>query len=333
MSFDLKPCLQPQATFSPQHKKLNQLLIQIEAQKAALLKWQLAQDNIQQQIRLKLLPIYADLHQIWLKQLEQLWANVQNDEFSKAEQQQLDEKTAQLAEKLTKSQFLQTDQQALMEHISSFYRQLQQDKSKVKAQKISLSESKTEHIEEAEFDTFEDWDSEIYQQQREDAKRKRQQEKREQAEKLAEQSLKTVYLKITAMIHPDREPDESKKAEKTELLQVVNQAHEKQDLFYLLKLQLQLENNKGLNAKELSKEQLKLYKLALEGQSQNLDSQITKIIDSFYISTPVRCEADVYKAIDADVVSLKQTVKWEKERLKYFGKVQDLKMLMENEVF
>ncbi len=30
---------------------------------------------------------------------------------------------------------------------------------------------------------------------------------------MAEQSLKTVYLKITAMIHPDREPDEAKKLE------------------------------------------------------------------------------------------------------------------------
>jgi DnaJ-class molecular chaperone len=36
---------------------------------------------------------------------------------------------------------------------------------------------------------------------------------------MAAQSLKTVYLKIAAMIHPDREQDETKKAEKTELFQ------------------------------------------------------------------------------------------------------------------
>ncbi len=49
---------------------------------------------------------------------------------------------------------------------------------------------------------------------------------------MAEQSLKTVYLKITAVIHPDREPDEAKKFERLKLLQKVNEAYAEQDLFY-----------------------------------------------------------------------------------------------------
>jgi curved DNA-binding protein CbpA len=57
---------------------------------------------------------------------------------------------------------------------------------------------------------------------------------------MAAQSLKTVYLKIAAMIHPDREQDETKKAEKTELFQQASQAYEQQDLFYLLKLNYSL---------------------------------------------------------------------------------------------
>ncbi len=77
--------------------------------------------------------------------------------------------------------------------------------------------------------------------ERERAKQLKQQEKREQAAKMAAQSLKTVYLKITAMIHPDREPDETKKLREDKLLQKVNEAYAAQDLFYLLKLQLQLE--------------------------------------------------------------------------------------------
>ena len=87
---------------------------------------------------------------------------------------------------------------------------------------------------------------------------------------MAAQSLKTVYLKIAAMIHPDREQDETKKEKKTELFQQASQAYEQQDLFYLLKLQLQLEQNKGSSSKALSAEQVKLYQLALEGQSQKL---------------------------------------------------------------
>jgi curved DNA-binding protein CbpA len=101
---------------------------------------------------------------------------------------------------------------------------------------------------------------------------------------MAAQSLKTVYLKIAAMIHPDREQDETKKEEKTELFQQASQAYEQQDLFYLLKLQLQLEQNKGVGVKELSAEQVKFYKLALDAQSQQLESQIEEILDSFQLA-------------------------------------------------
>ncbi len=60
---------------------------------------------------------------------------------------------------------------------------------------------------------FEQYSAE-QQQAREQAKQQRQRQKREQAEQMAAQSLKTVYLKIAAMIHPDREQDETKKKKK-----------------------------------------------------------------------------------------------------------------------
>jgi curved DNA-binding protein CbpA len=144
--------------------------------------------------------------------------------------------------------------------------------------------------------------------------------------------LKTVYLKIAAMIHPDREQDESKKAEKTALFQQASQAYEQQDLFYLLKMQLQLEQNKSVTSKELSPEQVKFYKLALEAQSQQLESQIDEILDSFQLAKKIKAEhmhiSDVYKAIDVDCAELKQQVKWEKERLKYMKKVSGVEMLL-----
>ncbi len=73
MSFDLKHIAQPQAAFSPQHKKLNRLIDQIEQQKIELSKWQNSQAEIQQHVRQKLLPIYSELHQILFAQLEVLY--------------------------------------------------------------------------------------------------------------------------------------------------------------------------------------------------------------------------------------------------------------------
>ncbi|MNU84551.1 hypothetical protein D3C71_742720 [compost metagenome] len=224
-----------------------------------------------------------------------------------------------------------------MKQIDTFYQQHAQklEKKNKRAQPIKFEYGENTD-QGSEFDEdFEQYAAE-QQQAREQAKQQRQQQKREQAEQMAAQSLKTVYLKIAAMIHPDREQDETKKEEKTELFQQASQAYEKQDLFYLLKLQLQLEQNKGVGAKELSAEQLRFYKLALDAQSQQLESQIADILDSFQLAKNVKAEhvhiSDVYKAIDADCTELKQQLKWEKERLKHMKKVSGVEMLLENGV-
>ncbi|MND81767.1 hypothetical protein D3C80_735730 [compost metagenome] len=279
------------------------------------------------------MPVYSDLHEVLFQQLEQLWNMLHSHEFSKADMQQLDEKIAQLAQMLKRSKQLSEEQLELVKQIDTFYQQHAQElvKKNKKAQSIK-SEYGENTDQSAEFDKdFEQYAAE-QQQAREQAKQQRQQQKREQAEQMATQSLKTVYLKIAAMIHPDREQDETKKEEKTELFQQASQAYEKQDLFYLLKLQLQLEQNKGVGAKELSAEQLRFYKLALDAQSQQLESQIADILDSFQLAKNVKVEhvyiSDVYKAIDADCVELKQQVKWEKERLKHMKKVSGVEMLL-----
>ncbi len=332
MSFDLKVSLQQRSEPSAQQKKLNRLIDKIEQQKVSLSIWQNAQAEIQQHIRQKLMPVYSDLHEVLFQQLDQLWNMLHSHEFSKADMQQLDEKIAQLAQMLKRSKMLSVEQLELVKQVDTFYQQHAGEsvKKNKKAQSIKFEYDESAE-QSSELEDFEQYAAE-QQQAREQAKQQRQQQKREQAEQMAAQSLKTVYLKIAAMIHPDREQDETKKLEKTELFQQASQAYEKQDLFYLLKLQLQLEQNKGLGAKDLSAEQLRFYKLALDAQSQQLESQIAEILDSFQLAKSVKAEhvyiSDVYKAVDADCAELKQQLKWEKERLKHMKKVSGLEMLL-----
>ncbi|RPE26784.1 hypothetical protein EC846_3389 [Acinetobacter sp. BIGb0102] len=334
MSFDLKVSLKQRAKPSAQQKKLNRLIDQIEQQKISLATWQNAQAEIQQHTRQKLMPVYSELHEVLFQQLDQLWNLLQQHEFSKADMQQLDEKIAQLAQMLKRSKMLKDEQLTLVKQIDTFYQQHAQQslKKNKKVQPIRFEQDENSDQDATlEQDDFEQYAAE-QQQAREQAKQLRQQQKREQAEQMAAQSLKTVYLKIAAMIHPDREQDETKKEEKTELFQQASQAYEQQDLFYLLKLQLQLEQNKGVGAKELSAEQVKFYKLALDAQSQQLEHQIEEILDSFQLGKKVKAEhlhiSDVYKAIDTDCAELKQQLKWEKERLKHMKKVSGVKMLL-----
>ena len=345
MSFELKVSLLPSVeALSPQYKKLNKLIEQIEQQKQDLALWQNAKSEIQSYIQLKLVPIYRDLHAMYYRQLAQLWQHIQQEDFAKADLAQLDAKLAKLSKQLKKSNYLNTAELEKVAEVDAFYQQHhahnQKPNKKAKsaqAENIKAdSQFEVEQETDEEYESYEAWDSEQYQREKEEHQRKRLAQKREQAEKLVNQSLKTVYLKITAMIHPDREADETKKAEKTELLQVVNQAHEAQDLFYLLKLQLQLETNKGRSPKALTAEHLKFYKMALEAQSQRLASQIDDITDSFHWSEKPKPKnmqvKDVYKVIDGDVSVLKEQVKWEKEQLKYMEKVKGLEVLLENGV-
>lgn len=337
MSFDLKISLEHRAEQSPQQKKLNRLIDQIEQQKQELATWKNAQADIQNYTRSKLLPVYSELHTVLFAQLDTLWNHLVSDAFSKADLVQIDTKIAALAKMLKKSQRLTSEQKEQVEKIDTFYMQHAEHvrAKKAKANSIQnhdLAETVEQNVD-VDWENYE-YDSAQYEAERERAKQLKQQEKREQGTKMAAQSLKTVYLKITAIIHPDREPDETKKLEKTELLQQVNEAYAEQDLFYLLKLQLQLETNKGLSSKALSSEQVKFYQLSLEAQSQNLQSQLEEIFASFHLSSHINTKklkmSDVYKVIDKDAAELKQQLKWEKERLKHMKKVSGVEMLMEH---
>lgn len=339
MSSALKTTAQPEAQLSPQQKKLNRLIERIEQQKQELAAWQNAQADIQNYTRSKLLPVYSELHTVLFVQLDTLWSHLASDAFSKADLVQIDTKIAALAKMLKKSQMLTSAQKEQVEKIDTFYMQHAEHvrAKKAKANSIQshdLAETVEQNVD-VDWENYE-YDSAEYEAERERAKQLKQQEKREQAAKMAEQSLKTVYLKITAMIHPDREPNEAKKLDKTELLQKVNEAHAEQDLFYLLKLQLQLETNKGLSSKVLSSEQVKFYQLALEAQSQSLQGQLDEIFASFHLSSHINTKqlkmSDVNKVIDQDATELKQQLKWEKERLKHMKKVSGMKILMEHGV-
>ncbi|HRM29113.1 MAG TPA: molecular chaperone DnaJ [Acinetobacter johnsonii] len=339
MSSALKTTAQPEAQLSPQQKKLNRLIERIEQQKQELAAWKNAQADIQNYTRSKLLPVYSELHTVLFTQLDTLWNHLAHDALSKADLVQIDTKIAALAKMLKKSQMLTSEQKEQVEKIDTFYMQhaehIRAKKTKANSiQSHDLAEIVEQNVD-VDWENYE-YDSAQYEAERERAKQLKQQEKREQAAKMAAQSLKTVYLKITAMIHPDREPDEVKKLDKTELLQKVNEAYAEQDLFYLLKLQLQLEINKSLSSKALSSEQVKFYQLALEAQSQSLQGQLDEIFASFHLSSHINTKqlkmSDVYKVIDQDATELKQQLKWEKERLKHMKKVSGMKILMEHGV-
>lgn len=342
MLFDLKTMIQPFTALSPQQKKLDRLIDKIEQQKLELKQWQQAEEDLQQYTHKTFMPVYHELHGVLFEQLEQLWTHLQETDFTKAELIVLDEKIQYLADYLQDSQAMSAQEANKVNEIFTYYQQrtehAQFRKSQKKTNELERFFKNENAPDPADAEGFEEWASDHFQHIREQAKLKRQQEKQEQAAAMAEQSLKTVYLKIAAIIHPDREANDVKKIKKTELLQRANEAYAEQDLFTLLKMQLQIEQNRDPSQKSLSAEQVKLYQLALDAQSQKLQEQIDTLINRLVWSSKTRIAikkakgkvqiADLYKQIDEDTSTIKQQIKVEKERLMYIKKVKGLEMFL-----
>ncbi|WP_216940132.1 molecular chaperone DnaJ [Acinetobacter sp. BY419] len=342
MSFSLKTIIQPFTALSPQQKKLDRLIDKIEQQKLELEQWRQAEEEIRQYTQQTFIPVYYELHRVLFEQLAQLWKHLHKAEFSKAEIVVLDEKIQYLADYLKDSQAMSAQEANKVNEIYSYYQQLNEHaqfrKNQKKTNELERFFEDRDDLDQTDTDAFEEWHHDHFQQAREQARLKRQQEKQEQAAKLTEQSLKTVYLKIAAIIHPDRESNDVKKIKKTELLQHANEAYEKQDLFALLKMQLQIEQDREPSQKGLNAEQLKFYQLALDAQSQTLQGQIDALIDTLVWSHKTKIAvkkskgkvhiADLYKQIDEDTLAIKQQIKVEKERLRYIKKVSGLEMFL-----
>jgi hypothetical protein len=109
--------------------------------------------------------------------------------------------------------------------------------------------------------------------------------KREQAAKDVSQSLRDVYRKLASTLHPDREPDATERARKTQLMQQANQAYEQGDLLQLLSLQLSVLQTDANALARADDARLKLYCQALRDQRQVLATEITQ------------CEAPIRQAL------------------------------------
>lgn len=88
------------------------------------------------------------------------------------------------------------------------------------------------------------------------------------------QSVRDVYRKLASALHPDREPDASKHAAKTALMQRVNQAYEARDLLALLELQLEIEQVDLGALAGAGTQRLKLYNAVFTDQLASLKAAV-----------------------------------------------------------
>lgn len=99
-------------------------------------------------------------------------------------------------------------------------------------------------------------------------------QKRRQAEaQLATQSVREVFRKLASALHPDRETDPAQREHKTALMQKANQAYAANDLLALLELQLQIEQVDASHIANASAERVRHYNKVLAEQLAELKNE------------------------------------------------------------
>ncbi|WP_266365106.1 hypothetical protein [Tellurirhabdus rosea] len=114
-------------------------------------------------------------------------------------------------------------------------------------------------------------------QQKKSARQQKQEARRQAEERRISRSVRSVYLDLVKAFHPDREPDEAEKGRKTEIMQRVTEAYEKNDLMALLSLQFEFARIDQNHLETLAEEQLGYYNRMLRQQVKDLETELADL--------------------------------------------------------
>lgn len=107
-------------------------------------------------------------------------------------------------------------------------------------------------------------------------------EKKQAEEKKLSKTTRTLYTELVKVLHPDKEPDEDKRLQKTEIMKKVTEAYKNDDYFELMKLQIEyLEGVGGKDIKDVSKDTLKQYNKILLEQKKALELEWSMLTNPF----------------------------------------------------
>jgi DNA repair exonuclease SbcCD ATPase subunit len=89
-------------------------------------------------------------------------------------------------------------------------------------------------------------------------------------------AARSIYTDLVKAFHPDRERDEDERLRKTEIMKRVTQAYEKDDLFELLRLKIELQGS-DIESLTMADEQLKYYNKILKEQVNELEESLWQL--------------------------------------------------------
>jgi hypothetical protein len=105
--------------------------------------------------------------------------------------------------------------------------------------------------------------------------------RKEEEAQLAMQSIREIYRKLASAVHPDRESDPELRAKRTELMQKINQAYAANDLLTLLETQIEIEQVNATLINDINTQRLKQYNKLLAEQLAVLKTAVAQLESGF----------------------------------------------------
>ena len=117
-----------------------------------------------------------------------------------------------------------------------------------------------------------------------------------QKEALKNKSIRTIYVALVKILHPDTEPDEYLKIEKEEMMKLVTAAYESRDLIQLLQLEMQWIKKHDDSLHKMDASTLNVYIELLKDQVKELEQQL----DLLYVN-PAFAAVSVFSHLDPNL--------------------------------
>ena len=273
-----------QAPLSPEQQAFNQLLTQLEAARKQWQAWQDATDEVQTRYAQQVRPLWQQLWQAQADLAQQL------DSMSSASMSKQDKLTlVDVIVRLSEPGAEQAPAGSLRDTLAELHTRYAPPAPQASTPPPAASAVQAPQAPAPDADAV-DWDdpdavaayveaqTQAAQAQAEQARASHQrQRQKQQAQRKAQAvqqqgkpSVRAVYRKLASLLHPDREMDPQVRAEKTVLMQRVNEAYAADDLLALLALQWEVEQLDTSRMAQLPQAQLLRYNEVLAQQLAQL---------------------------------------------------------------
>lgn len=335
-----------QKQFNSNIKKINSLKQEIEFVKSEI-------EQIKVKIQADILPLERKLIDIQVKEIIYLDALYQQGIFKKRDKETLSEIILERA-----GEFItQTESDELNEIFTRHNNGISFDEANEEANKMAsetLKESFSsmfgmqidDDVDLSDPEKFQEYfeqqiaaEEAEYEARKANRKKTAKQIEKEEKQRLEEKNLnktsRQIYMELVKAFHPDREKDELEKERKTLLMHRITEAYEKDDLFDLLRLRLEL---LGTDFEHSNDESLKYYVKLLKQQVEELEDELLEVTSfgqsSFFgPSLYERFGSDGYQTLETkfkkEVSNLKKIIKNEEKQAPFYKNSDQVKFLID----